>query len=159
MSEIVNFDLFGVPVLERNRMRGRPQHTWTLESSNKIKLLLALGWSNDRIANALGISLPTLRKHYFSELKVRAVARDQMEAARAAKLFQLGIEENNVAALKEFGRYLERNDAMVADREIRGEDEPKVTRLGKKEIAAREAEEADASGWGGDLAFRGGSVN
>jgi hypothetical protein len=29
-------------------------------------MLVALGWANPRIANALAISLPTLRKNYFT---------------------------------------------------------------------------------------------
>ncbi len=36
---------------------------------DKVSLLLALGWSNVRIANAVGISAPTLRKCYRAELK------------------------------------------------------------------------------------------
>ena len=153
-----NFDLFGMPVPDGFGKRGRPEHMVTLESTNKVKLLLALGWSNERIAHALGLSLPTLRKHYFQVLKVRDFQRDMLDAARLSKLWELGMA-GNVAAMREFDRMLERNDAMMADAKWRGGDDEtpaQKEKLGKKEqaqIAAAAVEESDA--WGSDLAFRG----
>lgn len=156
MSE--NFDLFGMPIPDGHGKRGRPVHVATDESTNKVKLLLALGWSNERIAHAIGLSLPTLRKHYFQVLKVREFQRDMMDAARLMKLWELAMA-GNVAAAREFDRMLERNDAMNADKAWRGDD-PEVAapkeKLGKKELAQRAAEAVeDSSAWGHDLVFRG----
>jgi hypothetical protein len=64
-------------------------------------MLVALGWSNKRIASALFVTLPTLRKHYFSELKFREVARDRLTANMATKLWD-AVHGGNVAAGKEF---------------------------------------------------------
>lgn len=152
------FDLFGIPVPKGRGKPGRPVHVVTVENRNKVSMLTALGWSNERISNAIGISLPTLRKNYFHELKRRAMARDMMDAKRMDKLWRLGMEEGNVGALKEFSRLVERNDAMNAMAEFRG-DEPKASRpaaLGKKEEAQQAAEAAgESQTWGSDLAFRG----
>lgn len=152
------FDLFGMPFEARGGKRGRPEHVASPENINKIKMLLSLGWNNERIANALGISQPTLRKNYFQVLKLeRAIARDQMVMAQMMKAWEL-ISSGNVGAFKVFDRLVERNDAMVADRAFRG-DEPAAApseRLGKKELAQRAAEDAENNDtWGGDLAFRG----
>jgi hypothetical protein len=55
--------------------------------------------------------LPTLRKHYFSELKLRGVARDRLDARLAMKLWEQ-VEAGNVGAMREFQKLLERNDLM-----------------------------------------------
>jgi hypothetical protein len=158
MSEV--FDLFGDPVPANHGRRGRPAHMPSQENANKVRLLLALGWSNDRIAAALFVTLPTLRKHYFSELKFREVMRDRMDARIAQRLWDEGVEKGNVAAIKEFRKLVERNDVMVGQRDFitgqRPAAEPQPRRepkLGKKEEAARAAETAGFdTGWGKDLA-------
>jgi hypothetical protein len=57
-------DLFGDPILPP-RGRGRPGHTPTIENYRKIKAFLKRGWSQKRIAAAIGITIPTLTAHYF----------------------------------------------------------------------------------------------
>lgn len=151
------FDLFGVPIPDGHGKRGRPAHIATSENINRVKMLLAFGWSNERIATAMKISQPTLRKNYFQVLEQRSAARDQMEAARALKLWDLAMA-GNVGAFKELSRVIETNDAMVAARAYRGDDdeEPKPEKIGKKEQAQRDAEQAEQSDtWGDDLKFRG----
>jgi hypothetical protein len=83
------FDLFGDPVPANRGQRGRPEHIPTHQNRNRVSMLVALGLSNKRIAAALFVTLPTLRKHYFSELKYRDVARDRLDANPAAKLWEL----------------------------------------------------------------------
>ncbi len=95
MSEI--FDLFGDPVPSNWGGRGRPEHIPTQQNRNRVSMLVALGWSNARIAAALYVTQPTLRKHYFSELKFREVARDRLEAGVAMKLWE-GVQAGNVSA-------------------------------------------------------------
>jgi hypothetical protein len=161
-------DLFGNPVPAHFGMRGRPPYEPNQKDANKIKLLLALGWSNERVARAIGITQPTLRKYYFSLLKCRDYQRDMMEAERMTRLYEMGMA-GNVGAIKEFDRLLERNDAMVAqadvtsrpkaDREERVKSD--IRRMGKKEQAQQDAEQVSLGGgeWGADLSFRGRSVN
>lgn len=103
-------------------MRGRPPHVPDEKSVNKVKMLLAFGWANPRIANALGISEPTLRRHYFSVLKVRAIARDALDARRA-ELLWAQVEKGNVGAMKQFDRLLEENDRMTRSRRVQDEED------------------------------------
>lgn len=118
-------------------------------------MLLALGWSNERIANAIHCSVPTLRKHYFSELKRRDMQRDRFDAWRLEKVMEQA-EAGNVGAQRLLNQMVEKNDMMLAAARMRdagGDDDE--ARLGKKERARREAqalaERNDVDGWGGDL--------
>ena len=110
-------------------------------------MLVALGWTNPRIAKAMLITLPTLRKHYFSELKFRDVARDRLNANLATKLWSLFME-GNVAAGKEFRKVLEVNDRMEAEREMGSrpptDNQAPAERVGKKVLNERRAADADA---------------
>lgn len=109
-------------------------------------MLVAAGWSNARIAAALYITVPTLRKHYFSELRFRAVARDRLNANMMTKLFELFMA-GNVAAGREFRDLMRENDRMEIERSMaakpKGESE-NTPRLGKKAIDAQRAMDADA---------------
>jgi len=109
-------------------------------------MLVAAGWSNARIAAALYITVPTLRKHYFSELRYRAVARDRLNANMMTKLFELFMA-GNVAAGREFRDLMRENDRMEIERSMAAQpkhDDEKTTRLGKKELDAQRAIAADA---------------
>ncbi len=153
-------DLFGDPVPSNWGGRGRPEHIPTQQNRNRVSMLVALGWSNQRIAAAMLVTLPTLRKHYFSELKYRAVARDRLDANLATKLWDLFLA-GNVAAGKEFRKLLERNDLMLY-----GQAPPpaaKEPKLGKKEAALAAAQRPDRGSTLGELMARrqggGGALN
>jgi hypothetical protein len=149
MSE--NFDLFGNPWVDRPTKRGRPPHEVTVRSRNRVSMLLALGWANPRIAAALGVTLPTLHKHYFYELRQREVARDRLELRRLELAWDLA-EDGNVGAFKEFGKLLDRNDVMKAEQSM-GSTAPEavqsapapVERVGKKILDEQRAMDADAA--------------
>lgn len=156
-----NFDLFGDPVPEGRGGRGRPQHVPTNENRRRVSMLLALGWSNERIAGALRITLPTFRRHYFSELKYREVARDRLDMRRV-ELLWAEVEKGNVAAMKHLDRFLERNDMMLYGRSsgAPAKAAPKPPKLGKKEAAAAAAQRPDTGSTLGQLiAQRQGKVN
>lgn len=155
------FDLFGLPVLPPTERRGRPAHVPSNENRNRVNMLLSLGWSNERIAAALSITLPTLRKHYFSELKYRDVARDRLNMRRAELLWKQ-VEHGNVGAMKEFDRFLEKSDLMEFGQTSRprSETKPAPAKVGKKEAALAAAQQPDvASPLGHLMARRQGSVN
>lgn len=153
-----NFDLFGDPIPDNWGRRGRPQHIPTAENINKISMGVALGWNNERIANALDITLPTLRKHYFSLIKrLRDTARDRLDLAYAMKLWAQ-VQEGNVGAMRLWKDFADRNDAMVghnafyAGQRAQAEEQPKAPKLGKKEEQALAAESAgENTDWGSDL--------
>jgi hypothetical protein len=145
VSDVI-FDLFGNPSRAGAGGRGRPPYQATDRDRNQIKLLLALGWSNPRIANALEISPATLKRYFRAELKVRDAMRDRLEARR----FEIAMEQanaGNIAALKELGNMIERNDRMEIERAMASaphSSESPTDRLGKKAIDAQRAMDADA---------------
>ncbi|MEM1149319.1 MAG: hypothetical protein AAGI03_02015 [Pseudomonadota bacterium] len=152
------FDLFGDPVRLPNGRRGRPAHVATQENRNKVMILLAMGWANDRIAHALRCSLPTLKKHYFSELKTRDIARDRLLACRFMQTFREA-ESGNVGAQRLFDQMIEKNDARLAADALATDSVgqralERAERTGKKAAQRREAEQVveESSGdWAGDL--------
>jgi hypothetical protein len=145
------FDLFGDPVPEGWGKRGRPAHIATQQNRNKVTMLVAFGWSNERIARALGITPPTLRRNYFHQLKFRDEQRDRLDAAMAMRLWQQ-VEAGNVAAMKEFRALVERNDLMTYGQSA--PPEPKEPKLGKKEQALAAAQQPDTGTSLGELMAR-----
>lgn len=144
MSQI--FDLFGDAVPANWGERGRPEHIATQQNRNRVSMLVALGWSNKRIAAALFVTQPTLRKHYFSELRFRDVARDRLDAEVAMKLWEQ-VQTGNVGGIKEFRKLLERNDLMqygqTSQPRTADGKRPKQVKLGKKEEALLAAQQPD----------------
>lgn len=140
-----NFDLFGQPVREGYGKRGRPPYEPTEKDRNKIKLLLALGWANQRVANALDISPATLKRYFRAELKDREAMRDRLDARR----LEIAMEQanaGNVTALRELGNMIDRNDRMEIERTIgsKPREDEKADRPGKKMIDEQRAAAADA---------------
>jgi hypothetical protein len=136
-------DLFGDPVPPNRGRRGRPQHVATKQNRNKVTMLLALGWANERIAQALSITAPTLTKHYFSILDARTLQRDRMDAAIAMKLWE-GVQEGNVSATREFIAFVERNDLMIyGQTSPPAKADAPAAKLGKKEAALAAAQNPD----------------
>lgn len=155
------FDLFGNPVRPGAGQKGRPSYVATEKDRNKIKMLLGLGWGNQRVADALDLSLATLKKYFKADLKIRHVMRDRL----IARQFEIAMEQanaGNMTALKELDRLIDKNDRIYADRQIKqaqGDMTPK-TKLGKKEREAIDAEKAaDGTEWDDDLLFDGGRAN
>lgn len=156
MAEV--FDLFGDPVPANWGGRGRPEHVASQQNRNRVNLLVAMGWSNERIAAALMITQPTLRKHYFSELKFRDVARDRLVAQVGVKLID-GVNAGNISAIREFQKYLERNDLMLYGQtqapSKKAADKPtKQQKLGKKAAALAAAHQPDIGTPMGELMAR-----
>lgn len=151
-------DLFGDPIPAGFGKRGRPPHVPTERNRNKVMLLLGVGWTPQRIARSLGVTMPTLRKHYFSELRHREAMLDRMKAGHLASLWEQ-MKAGNVAAAKEIGRILDRTDAALFglgsdgdDEEAEEEDRVPIRRMGKKEQAQADAATAGAgTEWGDDL--------
>lgn len=142
-----NFDLFGNPWVDQPTKRGRPPHEVTQKNRNRVSMLVALGWVTMRIASALGVSLPTLHRYYFYELRQREVARDRLDLRRLELAWELA-EKGNVGAFKEFGKLVEKNDRMETERELgspAASAKPATQeRVGKKVLDERRALDADA---------------
>ena len=139
-----NFDLFGHPVREGFGARGRPPFEPTEKDRNKVKLLLALGWANPRVANAIGVSPATLKRYFRAELKARDAMRDRLDARRV----EIAMEQanaGNITALRELGALIDRSDRMEIERKLgANRSEPAPDRPGKKAIDEKRDLAADA---------------
>lgn len=100
-------DLFGDPVQPRREGRGRPEHVWSRENSNKVLLAFARGMTVKEAATAIGVSVPTLRKHYSSEVAQRDAAAIRFEMVQLSRL-NTKAAGGSVAAEKELGRRIEK---------------------------------------------------
>jgi hypothetical protein len=137
-------DLFGDPVRAEPEGPGRPEHQWSLRNSNRINLLFATGHSVKEAALAIGVSVPTLRKHYFSEVEQWRVARLKLTAAQLERLNDEA-EQGNVAAIKELFKRIDK--ATIAELATRVANRPEAKpkpagqKLGKKAELRRAAGE------------------
>lgn len=129
-------DLFGNPDRPGRGMKGRPPFEVTEKDRNKVKLLLALGWSNDRIANALAVSLATLKRYFRAELTVRDKMRDRLDAERLAVAAEAAMT-GNPSALRVFDQMVDKNDMRL-----------KVARLGDGGMQPQPSGPAPALGAG-----------
>ena len=148
MRDILTIDLFGDAVTLPSGRRGRPSHKWSKRSADKVILGLAMGMTTDEIANGLGITAPTLRKYYFSELKRRDMQRDRFELWRVHQLAELA-NAGNVSAIKELGKVMATRDRAQALAELGDADDlPKMPRIGVKQQRLQAAgDAAKDSGW------------
>lgn len=109
-----DFDLLGDPIPEGFGKRGRPPHMVTEEKRKLVIQLLAFDWTMEKIAAALSITPPTLRKNYFRELKAKEEARARVEAKCLGKLMEQ-VDQGNTSAIDKYLARLERHDrARVA---------------------------------------------
>lgn len=132
-------------------MAGRPSFKPTAVQRRKVAAAKAGGMSEDSIALALGITRPTLAKHFMVELTAGAAVK-RMEAVDA--LFAQA-KKGNVAAIKAvllLGAAIgEPSQPGAADGEKPPAPAPAV-RLGKKESQAIAAVSAqDGTEWAGLL--------
>lgn len=152
------FDLLGDPIPQGHGEPGRTGHIATSENVKKVRALLVAGMQKGQIAGELGISLPTLNKHYFGSGKIsyaaaRAKAIAEMRA-KAVMLLDREAAKGSVSAIKAIAAAAERAalemlDSAAARKPVAAE-RPKAPRpAGKKEADRHAALEAEA-----DLARR-----
>jgi hypothetical protein len=141
VTEFSERDLFGDPIVEPQEGRGRPEHRWTLANSNKVLLAFARGLSVKDAATGIGVSVPTLRKHYSSEVAQRDAAAVRFEMVQLARLNERA-GAGSVAAEKELGRRIDKARLeQLADTVSRRAKPPKPAPRGKKEMQQQAAEE------------------
>lgn len=105
-----------------NKNSGRPAYEPTDDDREKVRVLKAGGMSNEAVAEAIGISEPTLRKHFSSELD-RATAKVRAELLMARYRAAMG---GNVAAQNKM-------IDLVTAAGVQESRAPKQPKLGKKE--------------------------
>jgi hypothetical protein len=149
-NKSTTIDLFGNVVFDEPRTKGRPAFERTDENAHKISMLLAMGWANTRIAGVVrdprtgkSISVPTLKRHFRAELKIRDFARDQLVSRQLMRLWGAA-EGGNVGAERLFEKMVEKNDLMLGVRKLDAEIETVVSKpVGQKQISANAAVDAE----------------
>jgi hypothetical protein len=140
------FDLLGQAVPANKGQRARPQHAPTAENLEKAVLLYALGRKDAEVASAVGISIPTLKRHYFSSpdlQRVRRSARMFFEGELLARLNRDSLAGKTGATEKLLKR-LDKAGLGLVDQRIkdRGKTE-KQPAPGKKEAQQRLAQKVE----------------
>lgn len=113
MSE--NLDLLGDPIPDGFGRRGRPVHRTTDEKRRVVIQLQAFGWSHEKIAAALSITPPTLRKNYFRELRAKVEARARVEAVLLEALMTKAMT-GDASAIDKYFKRLDRYDQKETER-------------------------------------------
>ena len=140
-------DLLGHPVPANKGAKGRPQHAPTAEKLEIAIGLYAEGHGDRDVAAALGISVPTLRAHYFSHPELKALRRKARMVVKGRMVHALfkAVEAGKVGAIDKVLKRLDRADQAELARRMAGLQEerpkPKPAPLGKKEAAVRAAKE------------------
>lgn len=111
-----------------NKNSGRTEFAPTDEQREKVLVLRAGGMSQEAIAEAVGISVPTLTKHFSSELD-RATAKVRADVLMARYRAAMG---GNVSAQN---KMLDLVGAVDANEAVRGRRQQAEPKLGKKEQA------------------------
>lgn len=145
-----DFDLLGDPIPEGHGRKGRPPHNPTLENRRKVMVLAAFDKNEEQIAAALAITPPTLRKHYFRELRGRLEARHRVEGKLLVALLT-EVDKGNVSAIDKLFKRFDRHDLAIGN-VVRPVKATKGPKKGKKETAIEQAHSAhEGTPWGGLL--------
>ena len=132
-------DLLGDPLRALPDKRGRRKLRFHVEVYEKVEVLSAGGLSHDDIADAVGISAPTLRKYFRPELG-KAAARQR---ARVLGVLAAQADKGNVSAARAYLSEIDRHQAASAfQRRERPKPAPAVAppRIGKKAAARADAD-------------------
>jgi hypothetical protein len=109
-------------------------------------ILAAFDKNEEQIAAALSITPPTLRKHYFRELRSRLEARQRLEGKLLSALVK-EVDAGNVSAVDKLFKRLDRHD-LATGTAIRPARDAKPPKKGKKEAAIENAHSAhEGSQW------------
>jgi predicted transcriptional regulator len=134
--------LFGLQPAERVRGRGRPAHAWDRQISVRICNLFACKHTVEMVAKVIGISQPTLRKVYFSEVAARDVMDLKVKSEQLARLTNAAIG-GSVSAEKALAGMIHGEQLRQLGQHVKsraGERTPVNPRVGKKEERKQAAE-------------------
>lgn len=121
-----------------NKNSGRPEFAPTDEDREKVRVLKAGGMTNEAIAEVIGVSEPTLRKHFSYELDI-ATAKVRADLLMARYRAAMG---GNVQAQN---KMIEQVSANAAQRKVSPEKDEKKPKLGKKEEQKLAAENVEGA--------------
>lgn len=144
ITDLRTTDLFGNPVRPNKGKRGRPALEISQEDRDAVEAALVKGYSNQRICEALGISLPSLKRHFRPALQMRDQARDRLKLALFAAMARAAIEERKPAAATKLLEMMRQDELLEIETRVAAERSTRPTPEGKKQMTAREALDADA---------------
>lgn len=153
-------DLFGNPVRPRKGLRGRPVKEMSGKDLDMLEAGLMKGWSNQRIADVLGVSLSTLKRNFGPLLKERGEIPDRLQLALFSATVRKAIEKGDMGAIRQLRQMMTEDKAALAAQRLKSdeeEDDPDQDKkaLGKKELQRQHAKRlTDGEGtetWGSDL--------
>jgi hypothetical protein len=137
-------DLFGNPVRASKGRRGRPPLEISDEDRDAVEAALVRGYTNQHICDVLGISLPSLKRHFRASLQNRDNARERLKLALMAAMARAAIEERKPAAATKLLEMLRQDELLEAEKRVSAERSTRPAPEGKKQMSAREALDADA---------------
>ncbi|MBN9674633.1 hypothetical protein [Salipiger bermudensis] len=117
---------------------------------------LMQGWSNQRVADALGVGVSTLKRNFGPLLRMR----DQMPDRLRLLIFSTAVRksiEGDMGAIRQVRQLIDDNERRLAAARVNraAEKDKADEQIGKKERARRDAKEVAKTGggdlWGGDL--------
>ena len=130
---------------------GRPSYEPTPKEREQVKTLAGLGIQHTDIAKVIGISAPTLRKHFAQELEVGHI---QANAQVAQSLFRAATAKDKPSVVAAI--FWLKCQAGWREQDPPGDEPPTRPALGKKEQAQEDAKDADVgTGWDGLLPKQG----
>lgn len=103
------FDLLGHPVPANKGCKGRPQHAPTAENLEKIVLTYAMGGSDADAAAAIGVSIDTMKLHYFASPELQRLRRNARAITEAELLGRLN-EQSKAGKVAATEKLLKRLD-------------------------------------------------
>lgn len=130
------FDLLGHPVPRNKGERSRPEHAVTTENLEKAVLLYALRKTDAEVAAGLGISIPTLKKHYFSNAELQSIRRNARAFVEGELLARLNRDSlaGKTGATEKLLKRLDKAGLEGLSERVKGRGKAdKPPTLGKKE--------------------------
>jgi hypothetical protein len=150
----VEFDLLGDPIPESRGKVGRTGHVATGENALLIRHLLTMGVNLSEIAKQMGLSVPTLRKHYFANgrIKVGMARRQALAMCKAENFLRLQEQARagNVSAMGKIHKILADEARSAFDAEMRAERDKVPKKPAPK--GKKDSEKISAIGAEADLA-------
>lgn len=114
---------------------GRPPYTPTDWDRRRIVAMLGGGATVRAVADVVGLSEATIRKHYADEIERAA----EIMQARTLDWLQREASKGNVSAIKALREEMAKSDRQKAA--LAASEAPQIEKLGKKEAATRAAQQ------------------
>ncbi|MBD3785644.1 MAG: hypothetical protein IE922_01560 [Sphingomonadales bacterium] len=107
---------------------------------------LMKGWSNQRLADVLGVGISTLKRNFGPMLAGRGEASDKLRLAMFATTVRKAVEGGDMGAMRQLRQMMAEDQVAAAEREIsarKAADRAKP--VGKKEVNEQLSLDAEAS--------------